>query len=324
MKKVFALCIVIAAVLSVSAQQIPNARFQYWATPQAPNGWGTWSSAINSHNVAVADSAIRLAQRDTMVAGYYPQDSASLLLTVDTIQLPGYGRVTLSGFAALGGASYVQPPAGLGLQLGALRYAARPDTLYFDYRMVPAPGSHDTAIVSVGFTHWDTTYRERQVLISRAFALTADSQWQYNAAIPLIDYYEPFLPDTLLPDSLQIIFFASGSTFPTIGTRLWVDSVRFDASVDPVQTGLPDLNAIHNVAIWPNPADATIYIGLEEKELGDDAILYDAAGRSVYRGRLPDRVNTITTEALPPGDYTLRIRSRDGLTTYRSRLAIVH
>lgn len=322
MKKVFALIFLVSMYVAATAQQIPNGSFQYWATSQAPNAWGTWSSAIGSHNQALADTAIRLAQRDT-TAGYYPQDSASLLLRVDTIQLPGYGRVTLSGFAALGGASYQQPPSGLGLQLGYLRYAARPDTLYFDYKMIPAPGAHDTAIVAVGFSHWDTTSRTREILISRAFALAADSQWQYNVAIPLTDYYEPFLPDTLLPDSIQIIFYASKAAHPTIGTSLWVDSVRFDASVDPLPTGLPAPATIRNVAIWPNPATDRIYVGLEQKEVGDALEMYDASGRLIYRAALPELINAIPVGGFAPGAYALRIRSRDGITTYRSQISVV-
>lgn len=324
MKKVLALCALITLFFSAIAQQVPNGSFQYWASEQAPNGWGTWASAIGSHNQALADSAMRLAQRDTMVTGYYRTDSSSLRLVVDTITLPGYGRVTLAGFAALGGASYQQPPTGPGLQMGYQRYGVRPDTLYFDYRMIPAMGAHDTALVSVGLTHWDTTTHTRQELISVAFALQPDSQWQYNAALPLIDYYAPFLPDTLEPDSLQIIFYASGATFPTIGTRLWVDSVRFDAGVIPVATGLPDISAIHHVAIWPNPADAQLSIGLEEREVGDVLELYDATGRKVYQATLADRVNIVSVAALPAGQYTVRIRSRDGLTTYRSHVAVVH
>lgn len=323
MKKVFVLCLMACMYLAGAAQQVPNGSFKFWATPLGPNGWGTWASAISGSNQALADTAIRLAQRDT-TAGYYPTDTASLRLTVDTIQLPGYGRVTLAGFAALGGASYRQPPQGVGLQLGYQRYTLRPDTLYFDYKMIPAAGAHDTAIVSIGLTHWDTTYRERQVLISRAFALQADSHWRYNVAIPLIDYYESLLSDTLRPDSLQIIFFASGAAYPTIGTTLWVDSVRFDASVLPTATGLPEPSAIHGIAIWPNPASEAIYIGLEEMEIGDELEVYDAAGHRVYCGYLPDRVTAIPTAGLASGDYILRIHSRDGLTTYRSQVAVVH
>ncbi|MBS1623336.1 MAG: T9SS type A sorting domain-containing protein [Bacteroidetes bacterium] len=321
MKKVLALCALVAVFLSGAAQQIPNGSFQYWAAAQAPNGWGTWASAIGTHNTALSDTAMRLAQRDTM-AGYYSSDSSSLLLTVDTITLPGYGRVTLSGFAALGGASYVQPPTGTGLQLGYIPYTLRPDTLYLDYKATRPAGAGDMPVISVGLTRWDTLTHSRFELLSEAFTLPPDSAWQYNIAIPLIDYYDLSYADTVRPDSLQIIFFASGATYPTIGTRLWLDSVRFDASVLPVTTGLPDLRAIDHVAIWPNPATAQVYIGLEEKEVGAQAEMYDATGRKVYQGPLPDRINTVCTEALPAGDYMLRIRSMDGLTTYRSRVVV--
>ena len=321
MKKVFVLCALIGVCLAAVAQQVPNGSFYYWNNIWNPNGWGTWASAISAHNQALADSAVSLAQRDT-TAGYYPSDTSSLRLAVDTLRLPGYGRVTISGFAALGGASYITSSTGNGLQMGYMPYTRRPDTLYLDYRMTRPTGATDMPVVSVGLTHWDTLSHSRLELLSEAFTLPPDSVWQYNVAIPLIDYYNNY-PDSIAPDSLQIIFFASGAAHPTLGTTLWLDSVRFDASVVPVTTGLPAPGLIHDVAIWPNPANMQLYIGLREKEIGDSLEIYDAAGRKVYQGPLPDRVNTIPLDMLPPGDYSLRIRSRDGLTTYRSQVAVV-
>ncbi len=321
MKKVLVLCVLACMALAVSAQQVPNGSFYYWNNILAPNGWGTWASAISNANPALADTAAKLAQRDT-TADYYPSDTATLRLTVDTLRLPGYGRVTLSGFAALGGASYTAPPTGVGLRMGYMPYKIKPDTLYFDYKMIAAAGAHDTPMVSIGLTHWDTLSRSRFELLSEAFVLAPDSQWQYNVAIPLIDYYDLGYPDSIYPDSLQIIFFASSAAHPTIGTTLWLDSVRFDASVIPTATGVADLSTIHGVAIWPNPAQEQLYIGLDESEVNSTLEIYDASGRRVYQGRLPDRVNTISAEALAPGIYSLRIHSRDGITTYRSQITI--
>lgn len=323
MKKLLSLFSLLLLFTSLSAQQIPNGSYQYWSSTYAPDGWGTWASALSNINAATAISLSKLAQRDTF-AGDYITDSSTLRLSVDTATFPFQGAVTLAGFASLGGAFYAAPPNGAGLQYGYMAYTRKPDTLYADYKLIPAAGFNDTALIVVALTKWDTLSHSRLPILSVSIELSASSQWQRNVAFPIGDYYNTSLPDSLPPDSMQVIIYSSVSAYPSRGTTLWIDSMRFDASVTAVATGITDVGAIKGVAVYPNPANDKLEIGIEEKEIGSAVTLFNASGQNVYTGRLQRQLSDIDTRTFPPGTYTLRISSNDHLTTFRSSVTIVH
>jgi hypothetical protein len=323
MKKLLSVLPFIFLFTALSAQQIPNGSFRYWGSPYAPNGWGTWATALSNINVSTAASLSKLAQRDTF-AGDYITDSSTLRLTVDTATFPFQGTVRLAGFASLGGAFYAAPPAGSGLQYGYMPYTRKPDTLYADYKLIPAAGFNDTALIVVALTKWDTLTHSRLPILSVSLELSASSLWRRNVAFPIGDYYNTLLPDSLPPDSMQVIVYSSVSVAPSQGTTLWIDSMRFDASVNPVATSITDVSKIRGVAIYPNPASDKLEIGVEEKEIGSALTLFNSSGQNVYAGRLQRPLSEIDTRSLPAGTYTLRIHSTDHLTIFRTTVTIVH
>ncbi|MCW3128231.1 MAG: hypothetical protein JWO03_3889 [Bacteroidetes bacterium] len=321
MKKLLSLCSFVLLCTALSAQQIPNGSFKYWSSYYSPDGWGTWASAVSPHNSVAADSLAKLAVRDTM-SGDYITDSSTLKLTVDTTTLPSQGHVTLAGFASLGGAFYVAPPFGVGLQYGYMPYAQKPDTLYTDYKFTPATGYNDTALIVISLTKWDTLSHIRWQVLSLAIPLAATAQWQRNVAFPLRAYYNTSFPDSLQPDSMQIIIFSSVSVAPSLGTTLWIDSLHFDASVNPISTGMPDIPRVQGIAIYPNPADDKVHIVIAEKETGSGFKMFNSSGQLVHDGHLDKQSSMIDTRDLPAGIYTLRISSRDHLTVYKSSFCI--
>ncbi len=333
MKKLLSLLSFIFVTTILSAQQIPNGSFQYWSSPLAPDGWGTWATAIEFINSDAADSLGRLVYRDS-VAGDYATDSATLRLTVDTITLPFQGLVTLAGFASLGGSEFIGPPTGTGLEYGFIPYVSRPDTLYTDYKYIPA-GSNDIAVIVLFLSKWDTINLVRDTLLAQSFILPASSQWRRNVAFPLFNFYNHSSAywDTIRPDSMQLFIYSSVANPPTRGTTLWIDSLHFDASVDPIIDTLPkdtshvgiiDIGALRGVSVYPNPADRQLHIGIAQSEIGDGIKLYNDIGQQVYDGKLTEQFSAIDTHTLPDGAYSLCVYSCDRITRYKGTVCITH
>ena len=320
MRKLLSLLLITIASSTIYAQQIPNGSFKYWGSAYTPDGWGTWASAIAPYNNASALSLSKLATKDT-AAQDYPRDSATLKLTVDTVTLPSQGLITLAGFASLGGSGYTGPPNGSGLTFGYLSYTAKPDTLFFDYKYT-TPAASDTAAIIMILTGFDSASNMHTTYLVQTWLLPPASQWRRNNAISLLNLYNPGLIGH--PDSLQLIFYSSVSSSPHIGTTLWIDSLHFDASVNPPTVGVSYLNDYDNsVYAFPNPSHGSLAIDIPSRCRGSKVKLMDMEGREVYSGYLSDTHNLISTSGLPSGSYSLTIYSTDGLTRYRGRVGIL-
>jgi hypothetical protein len=76
-------------------------------------------------------------------------------------------------------------------------------------------------------------------------------------------------------------------------------------------------------ALWPNPADATLYVQLPEG-VGGVAVVYDAQGREVYRSgaHRAGALFTIPVEGLTPGAYTVQLG--DGGLPWSKRFVVRH
>ena len=294
----------------LSAQQLPNVSFESWGSTLAPDGWGTWGSAVSSFA-----PYSRLVQRDTFD---FTNGHSSMRLTVDTMTIPAIGLTRLSGFASLGGAYYVPPPTGVGLTFGYYRYAQRPDSLFFDYKYIPAAGFTDTGLIAVTLTRFDTTTRTTQTMLSFAQTIAPSPQWT-TQVIPLSPLYNNIYLG--LPDSLQIIIYAS-YTAAHAGSYLWVDSLHFDQSVVPV-TGISILADGSVVSLYPDPASQSFTIHLDQPH-SQQLIVYDIYGREVYQVALQSADTQVDCSVWPAGIYSYGLRGPDHLLTHSGKLIVTH
>jgi hypothetical protein len=324
MKKVFLFLGIALIALSLSAQQIYNGSFETWSSPYNPDGWGTWSTAVGQYNTTIGDSLGRLVREDTTTHANYPNDTASVLLTVDTITLPSQGQVTLAGFIAYGGAFYNAPPdTPLGLQFGYYPYTKKPDSLIFDYKYVPAAGYDDTALVVMTMNRFDSLSDSEVIYLDTSWILSPASQWTHVA------YALRYLvTDTFSADSIQLIVFSSVADSPRLGTTLWLDSIHFDASVDILTdtfpAGIANIQNIKRVSAYPNPSDQQLTVLLPSGEAGSMVQLFDATGREVYKSTAEQQSSVIDTRLLATGSYTIRVTSPDRLTIYTGQVTILH
>lgn len=299
-------------VAQLYAQQLPNVSFESWSSALAPDAWGTWGGAISA-----LPSLGRLVTRDTM-PGNRTNGKSSMKLIVDTMTLPAQGFSTISGFASLGGASYHQSSQLNGIQFGYYRYAVRPDSLFFDYKYLPAAGYTDSALISVLLSRFDTATKTRKYLLNFTQVIDSSSQWR-TRVIPLIPLYDQTVVGA--PDSLQIILYSSYSAAHA-GTTLWIDSLHFDASVVPV-TGISDMSIKQGVMAYPNPADAELHILTQPAQQGAELSVYDMSGREIYKAGVEKQTTTIDTHTWAQGSYLIQLLSADQLTRYRGRVQIV-
>ena len=308
---------------AISAQNIYNGNFESWYSPLNPDGWGTWASTVGQLNATVGDSLGRLCMKDSLDHANYPNDTNSVRMTVDTITLPAQGLVTLAGFIALGGAYYnALPDTPVGLQFGYYPYSAEPDSLIFEYKYIPAAGFDDTAIVVMTMNRYDSASGTEVMYIDTSWLLSPVSQWTHVAY--KLNYLIP-PGDTLAPDSIQL-FVISSLYQQHRGTTLWLDTIRFDASVDIIYdtTGITNIQNMHGVKAYPNPADGELHVLVQSKDVGSGIELYDADGRQAYHSTIDNTSYIIDTRSLPDGVYSLRVHSTDRLTVYTGRITIVH
>ncbi len=321
MTKAFLFLTIILSTTVLSAQQIYNGSFETWYSYTNPDGWGTWASAISQYNATLGDSMIRLTIRDSTTHANYPNDTISVRLNVDTVTMPSQGLLTLAGFISLGGAFYVPPPdTNPGLRFGYYPYARKPDSLIFDYKYIPAAGYNDSALVIMTMNRFDSVTQSEVMYLSQSWLIDPVAQWTHMAL--KLNY---LVADTFLPDSIQIIILSSVAGHLHRGTSLWVDTIHFDASIiDTSITGIPDIQNIKGVKVYPNPANDQIHILVPQSDIGSGIQLYDAEGREVFSSIIDRTDYQIHTQCLPDGVYSIRLHSRDHLTIYTGRINIVH
>jgi len=76
--------------------------------------------------------------------------------------------------------------------------------------------------------------------------------------------------------------------------------------------------ATTSTPIYPNPTRGLLHIPADDPERERQAAVIDPTGRWRMGTRLPaGRTGTLDVGQLPPGEYLLRIWSKDSVTTYR-------
>jgi hypothetical protein len=124
MKSKFTLvAVLLVAFFAVNAQQLNNAGFETWTSPNNPDSWATWESTTGV--------PLGLVKKDTATK---VEGTASIQIKTDSVQA-GPNKLLIAGFAFYGTTSYA-PPAPVSFVDAAFAY--KPDTLWFAYKYTPA------------------------------------------------------------------------------------------------------------------------------------------------------------------------------------------
>lgn len=291
------LAILVVAFFSGQAQTIPNAGFETWTSPLAPDGWATYSSAYGVNIGLVAQDTVDKAVGTSSIRIY--NDSVA-----------GQGSLgVVPGVASLGsGTAGAQGPIFKGVP-----FPYRPDTLFFAYKYTSTGA--DTAGVSLSMTKNGASVFAGGYT-SIGFGLDKISQWALIYA-PITSVYAN---STITPDSLIIQFRSSVIDNSIKGSTLHVDQVFFSAS-SPA-TGINDISSKIEVSIFPNPATDQLNITADLNLEGHQVVITDMNGKLVRIRPLTNGVNSIELSDVASGNYIYRIADKTGRFIKQDRFTV--
>lgn len=277
MKKLITFFVAAGIGFTVSAQQLTNAGFENWASPNNPDGWATWESAIGA--------PLGLATKDTVVKA---QGTASIKIKTDSVQA-GPTKRLIPGFVHYGAVSYA-PPAPLAFIEAA--FTGKPDTIYFAFKYAPA--GNDTAFVAL------TASGPSGSLINGILPLSSSSGNWILMAVPVTDQFSPGTVDSLS------LTFSSSLAGGIAGSVLNVDAIRFGYVATSV--GVKQLADDIKLAVYPNPVADVLKIDFTKNESELYFEMVDVSGRIVLTESLTSKA-AIDLSKVENGNYFYRISS---------------
>ncbi len=291
MKKVFTLFTFVAIATTIFAQQPPNGGFESWAASNNnPTGWSTVESAAADAGVLglAAIAGKKFTYKET-TAGNYVEGSTAVAVKSDTVPLAGF---TFPGLVLLGKVSI--DIATQGLNISGISFTGKPDLIKFAYRYVPVGIDTGSFFVELSkFNVANDSSDQIAGVFERLFP-TAGTDWD-SVSLP-IDYDPLYVGQS--PDTTTMGFFSSG-TNAQIGSKLWVDNVRFvylnpNGVVEvPVET--PTIN------IFPNPANNVVNFKTDLNLENTIATIYSLEGRQVVTKTISN--NLAEVNELSSGRY---------------------
>lgn len=276
MKKLFTLFAAAGIGFNVSAQQLNNAGFETWTSPNNPDGWATWESSLGA--------PLGLATKDTVVK---IQGTASIKIKTDSVQA-GPTKRLIPGFVHYGTTSYA-PPAPL--QFKEAAFTGKPDSIFMLFKYAPAGG--DSATVLLSMSGPSLSYTGSSTLGSTAgnwisITLTANGQVPAGTV-----------------DSLSLTFTSSKGA-GIAGSVLNVDAVRFGYRATNV--GIQKLANDIQLSVYPNPVADLLKIDFTKNEGALFFEMTDALGRVVLTETLTSKA-AIDLSKIENGNYFYRISS---------------
>lgn len=189
----------VVAFFALNAQQLDNAGFETWTSPNNPDSWATWES--------ITGAPLGLVKKDTASK---IQGTASLQIKTDSVQA-GPTKRLIAGFAFYGSVIYAPPSPP---QFIDAAFSGKPQSVVFWYKYTPAGA--DTAVLQISVSG------PTGAPFVGALALeSTQGQWA-NVSVNLSSY----LANIPTVDSLSLLFSSSIST-GIQGSVLNVDSIVF-------------------------------------------------------------------------------------------------
>ncbi len=162
-------------------------------------------------------------------------------------------------------------------------FTARPDTLRFWYKFIPA--GNDTALAAIGLSKWNGSH----VMIGSGMMSIFNNTSSYAQAEIPIDYSSSETPDTII-----ISFVSSFNSNPTAGTMLFIDDISLDypTGVKEVTSNIPETFLL---TAYPNPFNPSTTISWQSPVGSWQTLkIYDVLGNEVA---------TLVDEYKPAGSY---------------------
>ena len=277
-------------VVTIAQDTIPNPGFDYWTTnpvPQYdyPNNWNTLNPL-------------------TSVLGIYTafKESANVHSGTYCIKLvtKSIGGQTAPGLVTTGKIN-----SGSGTIDGGIPINSRPTALNGWYRYQPVAG--DSAALEIHLFKWNLGTHSHDE-IGTGMKMVGDSGTTWTSFSIPVSY-----TSGATPDSVQLLFFASGNT-PQINSTLFLDDLSYDFA-----SGINETE-IRSLAIYPNPSNGVVTI--DNREMSASEIqLFSTQGKLERTIALREGMNTLDLADMPKGFYVVRATGHNG-ASYRTGLTV--
>lgn len=309
-KNLLSIVAVAVSALAANAQTfIPNSGFESWGTTtgedQQPQSWisyNVFTSPLIPGGSGNPTSVTQAGSPDNYQGNYSARiETVTLIANPDTNNVPATAGALFTGSVALT-SPYMFP--GYSSQ-------QRPATMSYYAKYTPVNG--DSAFGVVAVTRWNGSGRDT-IAIGWDIMNTAISAYQLRNIALL---YNPAFVNTI-PDTISIMFSASGMIAPQQGSVLWVDAVAFSGYV-----GIQEAAINNGVSVYPNPSSAFTQFDV----IADNAaqvIVYDMTGREVVRENFNGKVARVNSSELANGSYTYSIISSENEVLTHGQFGVAH
>jgi hypothetical protein len=188
---------------------------------------------------------------------------------------------------------------------------ARPTLLNFQYMFQPEGG--DSAFVRILLFDFDSitpglNFFERVIPVGSA------SSYIHEAATSFTPYSLPIQYLTADTPAFMHIFFSVSREFvfvpytpASVGTTFWLDDVHLSVPTDIREQAPQEI-----LTIFPNPAGDRIWFAGSDLTGELYVMIFDAKGAQVMDRRIVGPNDGMDVRALPPGVYSMVVRSNDG------------
>ncbi|HLG03574.1 MAG TPA: T9SS type A sorting domain-containing protein [Bacteroidia bacterium] len=296
----------LASFNAAMAQAIPNAGMETWAAATGeetqPQSWISYN-VFTSPLVDPGNSNSASVTQATGVDAYQGTYSAKIT-TIDLVYNPDPTNIpNRAGVLLTGGILLVPPYLRPGYQS-----TDRPETM--TYYAKYAPVGSDMARAFVALTKWNASLSVRDTVAygSETFGGTSMAYALHTVTLT-------YLSTTLIPDTAVILFSASDTANPQLGSALWVDALGFNA------VGVDEQLLQNNVVVYPNPSNTQTNFDVADASIKQLAV-YDMTGREVCRAQFYNKKATIDSYNLTPGIYSYAIIGEDDHVATRGKFTV--
>jgi hypothetical protein len=189
-------------------------------------------------------------------------------------------------------------------------FTARPDTLRFWYKFIPA--GNDTGLAAIGLSKWNGNH----VVIGLGRMPVFNNIASYTMAEIPIEYYSSETPDTIM-----ISFVSSFNSNPTAGTMLFIDDISLNYPPTGVKEVTSNTPETFLLTAYPNPFNPSTTIRYQIPEMSFVTIkVYDVLGNEIetlVNEEKPAGIYEITwyAERLPSGVYFYQLNTESFVET---------